>query len=259
MVSEILVTLLKNKWTYIIVAFAILGWFAYSQYNENQQLIHNNVVLAQNEQALKDSLEKTADSVQTLAVFVEDLNDDKTTTENQYNILKTKYELLVDSVRESGTVEVVETDSTITTPFEGKKHIARYKGETVVNINTKQAEWSLDITFDPINTKAVVFSEEGRWKIKTTSLTEGVSLRGISRIDNETLRAIRDVPPSLEEKENNFLGVGGLVETNRLFVGVVMKPNNWQVGLSYKLFDKFGLSNESWSDKIMLSVHYFIF
>jgi hypothetical protein len=223
------------------------------------ELEHQNVVLTQNRTALEDLVTKKADSIQALTVSVQNLNIDKERAKRSYNALETKYETLVHSVKDSGGSSVTTKDSIATIPFEGKQYIAHYSGKVKYNIPKDTATWNIDIAFDTIKTQSNLVYEDSLWKIRTTSLTSGVTLRGISTLDDLTLRKIRGVPDKVFDAENTFLGIGGLVDYNRVFVGIVIKPNNWAISVHYKLFDKFGSSDESLQNRLLFGIHYFVF
>ena len=169
MLKDLALSLLKNKWTYIISMFVLLGYFAYSQYIEKERLEHLNVVLVQNEKALKDSLFNQADSIQTLTIFVRDLNSDKKRLKKEYIALETKYQLLVNSIKDSGQVVGELKDSIATTKFSGKQFIVNYAGRTDYNLKTDSSKWKINITFDEIKAKSeIIFEDSSKlWRIKT--------------------------------------------------------------------------------------------
>lgn len=265
MIGTALVSLLKSPWMWVAIIIVGLSYYAYGLYLAKQELEHQNQVRRQNIAALEDSLTKKADSIQTMVLFVRDLNTqlkDKDSElaawKNKYRILNTKYQIVLVAIRDTGETQgTIDSGFAITT-FQGTKFFAHYQGKTIFDLRTQIAEWELDLQFDDINTESDVFLEDSLWKIQTVSLTPGVKVRGISTIDDKTLRDIRHGGVAVDGGRN-FLAVGSYIAYDRVYAGVVLKPSNWQFSFSYKLFDKKDIQNEPIQDRIMIGVHYSLF
>jgi len=258
--SLIASTILKNKWVYIIIAFLGIGYFAWGQYNEIQQLLFDRVVLVQNTQAYQDSLTKARDSVQTTALFVKSLNEDIDKLNHKYVILSNKYNLLVLAIQDSGNVRPIVTDSTVIVKFSGKKYIVFYSGRTEYRFDTDSATWNLDLDFDSINAGSKVYYDDSTklWTIQTTSLTEGVVLKGTSIIDEATLKQIKGIA-QLEEKGKSIFAIGGIISHDRIYAGITLKPiKNWMFNLNYKLFTNENVPNESLQNQLSFGIFYYL-
>lgn len=260
MIIEILLRLLKNPWAWVAILIVGLSIFGYVQYKQVQELKFQKIVLTQNEAALKDSVNRLKDSIQTTTSFIRSLNDKHSKLEKKYVILEANYRTAIDTIRilKEG-IATMKNDSVAIIPLNGKKSIATYSGNTEFNILSKRYKTTLDLAFDDILTKSEVFldKQDDLWKIKTYSQTPGVKLIGYSVIDENTLREIKGVstpcPPQY------YFGIGGLVSMNEVYGGILIRPSDWSIGINYKVYDKNDIPNENWQDKIMISLHYFLF
>jgi hypothetical protein len=256
-----MIGILLNKWTWIVVGLIAIVAYGYSLYNQNQELLLEIDKRKQNEAALYDEWTKSKDSVQTLTVRVGNLNKDSISSNDEYIALKTKYQIALTTIeildRPADTI-VVSGDS-VTVPFSGKEGIASYVGSTTANIKTKTGVVSLKLSFSDIETTSELFLDEtdNLWKIRTVSLSPGVKLRGLSTIDDDTFRKIRGTPES-EDSSLRTLALGGSVNNEQLFAGIVVSPGNWSVIINYKLFDKRQIENELWYDKLQIGVYKYI-
>lgn len=260
MIIEILLRLAKNPWTWVILLIVGLSIFGYIQYTQVQELKFEKTVLTQNELALRDSLTKTKDSIQTTVSYVRDLNDKYTKLQKKYIILQANYSTAIDTIKilKEGIAQM-KNDSVAVIPLNGKQGIASYNGQTEFNILSKRYRTTLDLAFDDILGASEVFLDktDELWKIRMYSKTPGVKVIGYSTIDENTLREIKGVekpcPPQY------YFAVGGLLSKNQIYGGVMLKPSNWMVGLNYKIFDKNKLPNEDWASKLLITLHYYLF
>ena len=261
MFGTLLSTLLKSKWTWIAIGVITLGIWVYSLYAQNQQLQAEKRALQQNTAFVADSLNKKVDSLQTIAVKVGDIQSKATEWKNKYLAVSTKYQISLDTIsilkKRVDSVQVV--GDTVTVPFEGTQGIASYKGQTEANIRTKQGTHSIRIAFSEVETQSVLFYDETAklWKIRTLSLSPGVKLRGLSTVDDETYRKISSIA-QIQDKTPSTFGVGGLFTSDRVYGGLTLSPSRWSFGLYYKVFEKQNLQSQSWSDKILVGVTYYI-
>lgn len=257
--------LLKNKWTYIILVFLGIVYFAWNQYNKAQQLEFAKTELVQNQQAYQDSLQKARDSVQTTAIFVKNLNDENNKLKEfkgKYIILYNKYNLLVEAMADSGNGQTNVTDSVATVQFSGTKSIVSYKGKTEYNLFSRTSTWNLGLEFEPINIISQAYYDDSThlWSIRTTSLSDNVTLKGTSTIDEETLKKIKGVATNIDDVNRSLLGVGGIVAHDRIYASVVFKPGKtWMFNLNYKLFTNENVPNESITNQLSFGAFYFIF
>jgi len=260
MIDKLVSVILKNKWTWIIFALIVASIYVYGVIQENRELKAERLKHRQNEIALQDSISKVVDSVQVLAIKVEDLQSESELWKGKYIATSTRYEIALDtifSLRQQGTTQIVG-DSIGVVSFTETQSIATIQCTTEVNVKTKTSTYSYSLMFSPINVKSNLFydEEDGLWKIRTVALSPGVSLRGLGTIDDETFRKIQGLKPIQPTTPSSF-GVGGLFAYDRVYGGVVFSPSQWSFSLHYKVFDKY-LEDERWSDKLIIGVHYFL-
>jgi hypothetical protein len=262
MFGTILTALFKSKWFWIGLVAIALGIWVYSLYAKNQELEAERRALEQNAAFTADSLSKKVDSLQTIAVKVDNLQNESKEWKNKYVAVSSRYQIALDSVKVYRALAhgvTVVGDSIGTVPFDTTAGIAHIVGETTVNTKSKVGTYSLSIGFLPAEAKSVLFFDEKDklWKMETISLSPGLKLRGLTTVDDETYRKISGLN-QLQTKTPSTLGVGGLVATDRVYGGLIFAPSQWSFSVHYKLFDKQDITNEAWSDKLMIGVHYFI-
>lgn len=263
MFDKLFLTLIKSKYTWIALAILAVGITMYSLYTQNQNLKAEKMKLNQNITAYADSVNKQRDTIQTIAASVQNLNKEKDTWKDKYVAVQNKYDISI------GTINVLNDklqhvnvigDSIVQVPFSGKEGIASYSGQTSGNVKSQMGKLdSIRIAFDPIDIRSMLFFNDVTklWEIRTISMTPGVTLRGYSAIDEETFRKLQGVP-QLQTVTPHTFAVGGLAAYDRLYGGIILNPSQWAFSLHYKIFDRNAVANESWSNKIMIGVHYFI-
>jgi len=262
MFDNLFTTVLKWRWTWIAIALIGIGVYVYTLIQDNRELTAENATFKQNEVALQDELSKGKDSIQTLAVKVSNIQSSEKEWKNKYIAVNTKYQIALDSVRVyrawASNVTVIG-DSIGTVPFDTTQGIAHITGETTVNIKSKVGTYSVSVAFAEIEAGSVLFYDEvdKLWKMRTIALTPGVKLRGLSNVDDDTFRKIQGLK-ALEPPIPGTFGVSTLVAYDRVYGGVVFSPTQWAFTLYYKLFDKFGTTNDAVKDRIMVGVQYYI-
>ena len=233
-------------------------------YNENKLLKFQTYELQQNTVATRDSLTKMAGVAQTLAIHVEELNKDKVQLKHSYTILQTDYQTLLDTLEQQGKGTVTVVGDSLILTFSGHDKFAYYSGRTAISTITKQGTWNVSIGFDTIKTKSSVFLDktDNTWKIQTIAITDGVQLRGLAVIDEQTLEQIKGVPEITEEKYRSTLSIGVNVplDFTSAFASLQYKYHNLGFSLGYKIFNKpvFSIKPAS-TDRIMLGISYYIF
>jgi len=263
MFDKLFLTILKSKYTWIVAAILAVAITIGSLYVQNRDLQAGIQTAKQNYAALADSSSKQRDSIQIMAVAVENLNAQKDTWKDKYVAVQSKYDLSINTINilnDKLTHINVVGDSIATVPFEGKQGIVSYKGQTTANVKSQMGKLDfLTLGMDVVDFESMlVFNDLTKlWEYRTVSLTQGVVLRGHSVLDNETFRKIQGVP-QLQTVTPHTFGVGGLATYDRLYGGIVLSPSQWSFSLHYKIFDKVGVANESWSNKIMVGIHFFL-
>jgi len=256
-------------WLIIILFVAIgLGVHFYIQAeNLQNQLTIQTATYTQNNAALEDSLHKFADSIQTMAVKIANLNSDTTKLHKENRILATKYRLFVDSIRVSDTAIVVfEEDSLgkyVKASFEGKKSIATYRGYTKTYLTPLSTTpvYQLDIDFDVIQARSEFLRNDssGLFYIRTTSLTEGVKLIGYTTLDSVAFPYLYGMKRDPLVINGGRFFVGGTVNREMVTLGIGIKPSDWLFFINYKVFEKLTINNQAWYDQIQLGAYYTLF
>jgi len=240
----------------VVIALFAFGAWVYHLYQENQRLQFDNDVKTQNEQAYKDSVNILAGKVTTLTSFVANLNDENTKLKNENIALKSNTEILIDSIKAIGEGHVTIRDSIITVEFDGSKSFVRYAGWTEYDLKAKSNRWSLGMEFDPIEIKAELYEDEitQKWMYRTTSLTEGVKLKGISTLDEATFMRLQKYKP--EQLPKNF-GINlQTLAIKDFYVGITTRfYQQYWFNINYKINN----SADKWQDNLMFGVHYFVF
>jgi hypothetical protein len=236
-----------------LVAF---GAWVIHLYNENQRLAVENEIKTQNEQALKDSITVMAGKITTLTSFVANLNDEKTKLKNENIALRSYTKVLIDSIEAIGEAQTSVSDSGITVKFQGVKSIAKFEGFTLYDQRTKKGTYKLELRFLPIDVKAELYEDETDhlWKYRTTSLTEGINVKGTSILDEATYMRLQKYKP--KQLPKNF-GINLQSPAFKdLFGGITLRlREQYWLNVNYKLTN----SAAKWQDNLLLGLHYFIF
>lgn len=156
---------MQIKLKYILIVSAIILFFAGGAiwYISHLNYIikdRENTILVQkqNEAALQDYISMQADSLQDFAVFVTDLQKDNTDTKKKYNLLKSKYTVLIDSIKVLNEHTNVDTSgNTIIVSFEGKQGKVSYKGNTTYFKLTGEGTYSITIGVDSSNVESQIY------------------------------------------------------------------------------------------------------
>jgi len=206
---------------YVIISYAILiitiiiGYIYITDLKQDIE-VKNDAILKerQNVYALKDQINMKADSIQLFATMVNGLQTDISRKNNEYNVLYSKYNAALDTIKvlKGKTNPPTETDSTIIVPFSGAQGIAKYDGYTVYYKKTKLGEYSLIIAFEPIQLQSEIYfdSKDSLLKNKIQSLTAGVKIDSAKTIVDPQIytmirKASQDCPEVPTIIEPNFL------------------------------------------------------
>lgn len=262
---------------YIIISYVVLiiviiiGYFYIVDLNKDIAFRDDKILKErQNVHALQDQIKMKADSVQLFAVMVEGLQSEASKKNNEYNVLVSKYNAALDTIRvlKGQSKPPIVTDSSITVPFSGKQGIVKYDGHTIYYIKTKTGEYSIIFVFDPIKLQSEIYYDSKDSLLKNTikSLTPGVNIdSAVTKIDPQIYtmiyKASADCPELPPVYKPNFFDNFGIsvslsqkltyidtqldfTDTN-LDVGLFYKTNNFTLFASKNLLKneyKFGLS-----------------
>lgn len=249
----------------IFAVFAFLVWKVYSNNAELERVRLEAQKNEQNLQATKDLAKVRADSITVLAVFVQRLNDSNIAKDRLILALRTENQLFLDSIvvlNERGDTVLIQ-DSTVTVPFRGSKGIVDYAGNTVANIHTNQSTYRLNLSFPrPVELTSEIFRDptDNLWKVRSISRTPGVSVKGVSTIDNEIWQEIESqLKP---ETIPDYFAFGAMITqdangTVRPYAGIGIKPKNYEILIQYNL-SKYENQDVPWQKRVSLGFYYFI-
>lgn len=219
---------------------------------------------AQNTAALEDSVHKKAEALNTMSVFVRDLNTGLAKKDSEYTILQSKYIVAIRNSHNTGkSVATTGVDSVgkfIQAAFNGKRGIATFSGWTKVYPFDSLATpaYSLDLAYDTINIKQSLFRGlDGIWRMRSESITPDVTLLAISPVvDQSIFKSVESKLP-VEDKTPHSFGIGGVLDRTQVSPGVVFAFNRSLVLLNYRLYDRNDNAETDWKNKIQLGYYYF--
>jgi len=244
--------------TYFYIGLAIVillsGSWIYSLWQDYQALRFEHQIILQNQQAYKDSLTVIAGKETILVSQVQDLTSENQGLKEEKAALIIKVSILIDSIKNSGGSTAIITDSSVRVTFTGKKSIVNFTGWTLANlIIPDSSKWDLSLFFDPVETKAVLYKDDELWKLKTISLTEGIRVKGISILDDDTFAALQKYEPPVQSKN---LGFNVQANTRDIWGGLIIKYNNqWYFNANYRIVNQ----QPKWIDNALVGVSYFLF
>jgi len=146
----------------VILIISAVGIYLYVQ---NQNLKRDNInkensieVLHQNSEAYKNSINQKIDSIQNFALYVSNLKDENLLQASKYNLLKTTFTVLQDSlVKLSGNATSTVSDSTIRVSFNGEKNSIRYNGYTEYYPINKKSMYDISLYQAPLSISSLVY------------------------------------------------------------------------------------------------------
>jgi len=143
----------------LLIIISVGLWVKINSLNKELQDSKDSLlVFNQNNKAFEDLLKQKADSLQNYAVFVANLKNKYKSLENKYSILESEYNILIDSIEVlNGIAQGFIKGEKVIVEFKGKKSKAMYNGSTTFDLKTKDASHSLNLYFDPISIKSLIY------------------------------------------------------------------------------------------------------
>lgn len=149
----------------LIILFIIISATGIYFYIQTQNLKMDNInkensikVLNQNSEAYKDNLKQQADSIKNYAIFVSNLKNENLIENSKYNLLKTNFILLQDSIiKLSGNATSTISDSSIKVSFNGEKNKIKYDGFTLYNLLNKTSSYDISLYQSPIKISSIIY------------------------------------------------------------------------------------------------------
>lgn len=230
-----------------------------------EELALRHAQTAQNEAAVRDSLYRALDSVQTMSVRVGDLNGNLVHLSSEYRVLLSKYRILVASVRD--TAYTVPTDGQDSTgayrqvDFRGVRGIVHYSGFTRAYITPlSTAMWSVAVELDTIVVQStLVFDGDTKlFRVRTESRTPGVVLIGYTVLDSLAYPVLYRMEAPTATPVGWFY-VGGQVSRDYVALGLVLRFKDWLISFTYQMFNRMLIESQPWYDRAQLGVYYSLF
>ena len=174
----------------LIISLGGTLYVIYQKYIESSKALEiSNSQNVQNLTYMEEFRKQKDDSLQVLAGKVISLNKEKNNLNKYWKTQVEKLEIKITSLQTTApATSVTEKDSIgefIKVTFSGKHYIVNYDGFTKHYIGKKNDSYELSLDFDPININSEFYRDnENIWRIKTTSLTPGVTIKTDYNIDS---------------------------------------------------------------------------
>lgn len=242
---------MKIKFKYVLIISAVLlfllgGCVWYVNYlNDIIQDRENTIaVQIQNENALHDYITMQADSLQDYAIFVTNLTTENDNLEHKYILIKSKYSILIDSIKVLNAHADVDTSgNTIVVSFEGREGKVTYKGHTTYFKLTAEGTYTIQIGVDPLKVESEVYLDKETNLIRNRIYIDGALIDGAKTDIDSTLYLLirnneldRPSEPGFFDRLHFLTEVDGQAgRENQIYV-----PNklSLRIGTEYQ-FDKF--------------------
>lgn len=233
---------MQIKLKYILIVSAIILFFAggiiwyISHLNDIIKDRENTILVQkQNEAALKDFISMQADSLQDFAVFVTNLQNENTKQKKQYNLLKSKYTILIDSVKvlNEKASQVDTSGNTIIVRFEGKKGKVSYKGHTTYFKLNGEGTYSINIVVDSSTVESQIYLDVENNLVKNRIYIDGALIKDAkTEVDSSLYLRIQNSELQCPDEPGFFDRLHLLFDINQSVKrdGVIWTPNKFSMG-----------------------------
>jgi hypothetical protein len=198
-----------------VVIIAVFTYFVYTNYELKNELYKTQTeykVSAQNLVATQDQLKLKTDSLQNVALFVDDLNQknsDLISTnaqlKNAYVLVKSSYSILRDSFVVIGNAYTKIIGDSVYVTFLGYKKGIHYNGFTLYNLDSKKSNYELSLVLDTSKINSIIFIDSTK-----------TFIRNLVYIDNEL---ITEIKTTIDKKLFiNIINDGGLKRDTTSFL-----------------------------------------
>jgi len=242
---------MQIKIKYVLIITAILLFFVgglvwYVSYLNGiiQEREDTIAVQRQNEAALQDYITMQADSLQDYAINVKNLTTENDNLDHKYILLKSKYYILIDSIKVLNQHANVDTSgNTIIVSFDGREGKVSYKGHTTYFKLTAEGTYSIEIGVDPSKVVSEIYLDKDNNLIRNKIYIDGALIdSAITDIDSTLYLLIKNNSLEKAEEEDFFDRLHLLTEIStdvQQENGVYLpKEFNLPIGAEYQ-FDKF--------------------
>lgn len=186
---------MKIKFKYVLIISAVLlfvlgGFVWYVNYLSDiiQDRENTIAVQIQNENALHDYITMQADSLQDYAIFVKNLTTENDNLENKYILIKSRYNILIDSIKVLNAHANVDTSgNTIVVSFEGREGKVTYKGHTTYFKLTAEGTYTIQIGVDPLKVESEVYLDKESNLIRNKIYIDGALIDSATTVIDSSL------------------------------------------------------------------------
>jgi len=221
----------------ILIIISAIGIYLYIQ---NQNLRKDNVnkensikVLNQNDQAYKDNLNQKTDSLLNYSIFVSNLKNENLVISSKYNILKTTFVLLQDSlIKLYGNANSIISDSSIKVAFNGEKNSIKYDGYTEYYPYNKKSIYDISLYQAPMSIFSLVYLDSSDI-IKNEIYANG------NLISNAKTEIDSSVYLKIMSKNINNINKLTFFDRLQLFGNIEYNNNNKLMNLNYGILYQF--------------------
>lgn len=252
---------MQIKFKYILITVSILLFFIggaiwYISYLNDIIRDRENTILVQrqNESALKDFITMQADSLQDFAIFVTDLQKDNVDVTKRYNLLKSKYTILIDSIKVLNEHADVDTSgNTIIVSFQGKEGKVSYKGHTTYFKLTGDGTYSINIGVDSSNVESQIYLDVENNLIRNRIYIDGALITDAkTEIDSSLYLLIQNNELKCPDEPGFFDRLHLLFDLNQSIRrdGVIWTPDKFSMGAGaefqfnqFRIFGKYDYIN----------------
>jgi hypothetical protein len=252
---------MQIKFKYILIIIAIILFFSsgviwyISHLNDIIKDKESTIIIQrQNAAALKDFISMQADSLQDFAVFVTDLQKNNTNIKNQYTLLKSKYIILIDSIKVlNAHADVDTTGNTIVVKFKGRQGKVSYEGHTTYFKLSGKGTYSIIIGVDSSNVESQIYLDIKDNLIKNRIYIDGALIKNAkTEIDSSLALRIQNSELRCPEEPGFFDRLHLLFDINQSIKrdGVIYTPDKFSMGVgaefqfdTFRIFGKYDYIN----------------
>ena len=239
-----------------VILFFIGGAIWYISHLNDIIKDRENTILVQkqNQAALTDFISMQADSLQDFAIFVSNLQTENTKKEKQYNILKSKYVILIDSINILNKHADVDTSgNTIVVKFEGREGKVSYKGKTTYFKLTGEGTYNISIGVDSSKIESIIYLDVENNLIKNRIYIDGALITGAkTEMDSSAYLLLQKEELNCPDEAGFFDRLHLLFDVNQTVKrnGVIWEADKFSMGAgveyqfnSFRIFGKYDYIN----------------
>jgi hypothetical protein len=196
-----------------------------------------------------------ADSLQDYAISVKNLKTENDNLEHKYSLLKSRYYILIDSIKVLNQYALVDTTGeTIIVSFEGREGKVSYKGHTTYFKLTGDGTYSIEIGVDPSKVESEVYYDKDNNLIRNKIYVDGALIDSArTDIDSTLYLLIKNNELETPDEPGFFDNLHFLLGTSVNVVrdNAIYKPEKFSLSLGaeyqfnkYRIFGKFDIINQ---------------